>query len=117
MPLLVDLCKEVVLDTSNESACLQSASMQDSRIAVVERALISLAHLTEVGGGDFLRRRMQKEAWPLLSHLLKQGLSTQNHSRQAGYLPIQSSEAQAPAISARVRLAVVTALDRSVKAC
>ena len=90
--------------------------MQDFRIAVVERTLTSLAHLTEVGGGDFLRRRMQKEAWPLLSHLLKQGLEPASRRQQSSYPLLQSSEAQAPAILARVRLATVKALDRSVTA-
>ncbi len=90
--------------------------MQDSRIAVVERALVSLAHLTEVGGGDFLRRRMKKEAWPILSQLLELGLTRTDRHRRAGRLPIQSSEAQAPAILARVRLATVTTLDRSAPA-
>lgn len=88
--------------------------MQDSRIAVVERALTSLAHLTEVGGGDFLRRRMKKEAWPLLSQLLKQGLALASHHRRGAHLAIQ--EAQAPAILGRVRLATVIALDRSLLA-
>ena len=88
--------------------------MQDSRIAVVERGLTSLAQLTETGGGDFLKRRMQQEAWPILSQLLKHGLAPASHPWQAGYLATQGSEAQAPAVLARVRLATVTALDRSL---
>ena len=47
--------------------------LQDTRPAVVERALVCLAKVTAVGGGTFLARRWRSEAWPLLARLLREG--------------------------------------------
>lgn len=86
--------------------------LQDTRIAVLEKALESLGHLTEVGGGDFLRRRMRKEAWPLLAQLLKYGVMTAPQGRLSARKLMTASAAHAPAILARTRIAIVTAIDR-----
>ncbi len=44
---------------------------QDKRPAVMERALSSLTDLTQTAGGDFLARRVTKEAWPLMQKHLQ----------------------------------------------
>lgn len=81
----------------------------------MERALESLGHLTEVGGGDFLKRRMKKEGWPVLAQLLKRGVQRETGLARQSQRLIGSSEKQAPAILARARLAVVSAIDRSAR--
>ena len=47
--------------------------VQDSRIAVVCRALALLTSLTQLAGGQFMSRRVQQEALPIMQQLLKQG--------------------------------------------
>lgn len=45
---------------------MEHAHLQDRRAAVVERALAALTDMTQTAGGDFLARRVTKEAWPLM---------------------------------------------------
>lgn len=79
---------------------------------VIEKALDSLAHLTGIGGGDFLRRRMRKEAWPILARLMKEGLPGFAGGGRQSHKLLSHSEPQAPAALARVQIAVVTTIDR-----
>ena len=86
--------------------------MEDVRVVVVEKALDSLAHLVEVGGGDFLRRRMKKEAWPILARLIKEGLPQGHRGAKPSQKLLSNSERQAPAILARVQMATIATFDR-----
>ncbi|GLC59559.1 hypothetical protein PLESTB_001500300 [Pleodorina starrii] len=49
------------------------AALRDDRTPVVERGLGVLAELVAAGGGTFLARRFQQEAWPVLQRLLTHG--------------------------------------------
>ncbi|KAK9808680.1 hypothetical protein WJX72_001826 [[Myrmecia] bisecta] len=82
------------------------AALKDSRVAAVEKALATLAELAELAGGDFLARRTQLEAWPVLARLLKYGPSQQRASLEAG----QDDGKLAPAVVQRVRHAVLSCL-------
>lgn len=97
---------------SPQSPTCPSIRLQGSRIVVTEHCLQTLVRLSEVGGGDFLRRRMRLEAWPILSGLLTKGVPPAEHSR--GPSPsraLMGGEPQAPAVLGRARLAVLTAVD------
>ena len=54
--------------------------VQDIRTAVLLRALEVLPHITQMAGGQFMLRRIQQEAWPILKRLL-QADPLQRHSR------------------------------------
>ncbi len=82
---------------------------------VVEQCLQTLVRLAEVGGGDFLRRRMRLEAWPNLSALLTRGVAPPAASPGKGSNAralLGGETSQAPAVLSRARLAVLAALDR-----
>lgn len=51
-------------------------SLSDWRIAVVENALAVLSHLAKLAG-SFLTRRFEKEAWPVMKRILREGPSQQ----------------------------------------
>lgn len=48
-------------------------ALKDDRSLVVERALLALASVAHITGGDFLAHRFHREAWPLLLRLLQGG--------------------------------------------
>jgi hypothetical protein len=92
------------------SAChlLQSPyAVQDTRVAVAERALDLLAVMVEVGGGQFMSRRVSKEAWPVLARMLASG-PTHKPDRSAP----PGDDRMSPAVLQRVRHAVLTFLKR-----
>lgn len=84
------------------------AALKDWRVAVVETALKSLFELIELAG-DFLTKRFQKEAWPVLQHLLTSG--PKEDTRRTLLLP-GDDDSKAPALIQRTRLAVLHCLER-----
>ena len=53
--------------------------VQDSRPALVQGALECLTGVCELAGAQFMRRRLQTEAWPVLLQLMKQGILDHTH--------------------------------------
>lgn len=58
--------------------------VQDSRVALVQAALTFLAVLCHLGGAQFMLRRFQSEAWPIMLQLMKHG----TYQQQQSYVPI-----------------------------
>lgn len=58
------------------------AMVQDSRPALVERAIEMLASVTVIAGGSFMANRVSREAWPQLARLMADGpaLATAPHA-------------------------------------
>lgn len=96
---------------------------QDSRLPVVERALVALADLAEAAGGGFLARRMTQEAWPVLTQLLRHGPRRAAQSRDSAVGQhrqalladgVEGAQPHAPATVDRARLAAMRAVSRCV---
>lgn len=63
-------------------------SVQDSRRALVQGALHCLVGVCQLGGVQFLTRRIQTEAWPILLHLMTHGVPEQTRAvYPSGALP------------------------------
>ena len=64
--------------------CVSNAAgvlpVQDIRTAVLLRALEVLPQMTQMASGQFMLRRIQQEAWPIMKRLL-QADPLQRHSR------------------------------------
>eukprot|EP00891_Asterochloris_glomerata_P002860 jgi/Astpho2/2860/fgenesh1_pg.00050_%23_118_t len=86
-------------------------ALQDTRTAVLLRALEVLPQITQMASGQFMLRRIQQEAWPVMKRLL-QADPLQRHSRP---VPGQHFEATAPAMVQRIRVAALECI-RSIAA-
>ena len=51
--------------------------MQDNRLALVQGALQCLVGVCQLAGVQFMTRRVQTEAWPVLLHLMRHGVPQQ----------------------------------------
>ena len=60
--------------------------LQDSRVALVQAALLFLVSLCHMGGAQFMLRRFQTESWPVMLQLMKQG-TFQQRQAHAAYSP------------------------------
>ncbi|KAL0049229.1 hypothetical protein WJX82_009193 [Trebouxia sp. C0006] len=54
-------------------------ALRNERPALVEAAMECLVDVCHLAGPQFMRRRVQAEAWPVLVHLLKQGIPERKH--------------------------------------
>ena len=68
----------------HKSLCVSNPAgvlpVQDIRTAVLLRALEVLPQITQMASGQFMLRRIQQEAWPIMKRLL-QADPLQRHSR------------------------------------
>jgi len=93
-------------------------ALRKGRLAVVEAALALLSKVAVVSGGQFIARRFSTDAWPLLQQMLETGESAgQRSSRemawQGGHGASDASAGEQPAaVSARLRCAVLSGLER-----
>ncbi len=53
--------------------------VQNDRPALVQAAMECLVGVCQLAGPQFMMRRVQTEAWPVLVHLLKQGRPERKH--------------------------------------
>ena len=78
------LQKRVIFCPAVKSMCVSNPAgvlpLQDSRTAVLLRALEVLPQITRMASGQFMLRRIQQEAWPIIKRLL-QADPLQRHSR------------------------------------
>ena len=78
------LQKRVIFCHAVKSLCVSKPAgvlpVQDIRTAVLLRALEVLPQITEMASGQFMLRRIQQEAWPIMKRLL-QADPLQRHSR------------------------------------
>ena len=66
--------------------------VQTNRPALVQAAMECLVGVCQLAGPQFMTRRVQTEAWPVLVHLLKQGIPERKHlPYPAGDQPLSAS--------------------------
>ncbi len=66
--------------------------VQNDMPALVQAAMECLVGVCQLAGPQFMRRRVQTESWPVLVHLLKQGIPERKHlPYPAGDQPLSPS--------------------------
>ena len=85
-------------------------AMQESRLAVIEGSLNTLAGLSVSSGGDFIAQRMKKEGLPVLHKLLKEGPALDLPKNPIHRPLIASYEPHAPAVILKTRHLILASI-------